>query len=652
MLCQECKAVFNQPVALVQKKWQLDRWEAQFEYDITLSGLEGKAARCYGCRGILRQLIKHRRLEMPATAPLQILYILAAQTDEQKGSTYLWNGAISEGKKLGVQVMHFEKVSNAGQEHKVTSTNTGSTAALGFFKGCLNECRAKHSTCSSTMSSAQPWYPTRLIHVQQHSVKLVESIQGGLSGPYASLSHCWGGAKILKLEKQTLSQFKDEIPFDQLPQTFQDAIQVVRCLDINYFWIDSLCIIQDSDEDWQREAVTMLKVYKHALCNIAATRSVNSFGGLFADRNPAVLSSDVLDIDNGALKGRFRLIDEDYFTQQIDDAQLNRRAWVAQERLLSPRIIHFTSDQVIWDCAELTACESLPRGTSVWPSSARTQMRVGCKQGSHFLTPPDSADQAISQWARIVNAYSACGLTQIGDKLIAISGVAEHLQNELGLEYCAGLWRPKMEIQLSWYVKELQHGKSARNELAPSWSWVSINGSVDTQQVDAYEGYDITPLAFVTEVSTRREVYEPRGEKIVGYLRMRCSLNPVKVQGSEQEFHLEGKGMEHAKNVWVDSADVIGADRLFFVPMFDLQTPLSLEDKWNLASEIRGIIVQAVSGELGTYTRCGHAFVSASVREDTKAFDPTYDALKSSEANPGLPCEEYDCASGYVIKLV
>lgn len=114
--------MFNQPVALVQKKWQLDRWEAQFEYNITLSGLEGKAARCYGCRGILRQLIKHRRLEMPATAPLQILYILAAQTDEQKGSTYLWNGAISEGKKLGVQVMHFEKVSNAGMKFSF-STN-------------------------------------------------------------------------------------------------------------------------------------------------------------------------------------------------------------------------------------------------------------------------------------------------------------------------------------------------------------------------------------------------------------------------------------------------------------------------------------------------------------------------------------------------
>ncbi|KAH7139654.1 heterokaryon incompatibility protein-domain-containing protein, partial [Dactylonectria estremocensis] len=356
---------------------------------------------------------------------------------------------------------------------------------LAFFRGCLSECLAQHSACSLAVFTAQQaWYPTRLIHVQQHKVRLVETSQGDLFGPYATLSHCWGGAEILKLEKQTLSMFKDGIPLPQLPKTFQDAIQVARCLEVSYIWIDSLCIIQDSDEDWQREAGTMADVYRRALCNLAATRAVNSFGGLFTDRNPALLSSNVVDIDNGALQGRFRLIDEEYFVQEIDDAQLNRRAWVAQERMLSPRIIHFASDQVFWDCAHLTACESLPRGTSVWLTSSRTQMRMGCKQGSHFLTASDSLDQGLGQWARIVNAYSACSLTQIGDKLIAVAGLAEHMRGEMGIEYCAGLWRSRMEIQLAWFVKDVQPGANARNELAPSWSWVSINGAVDMQQVD------------------------------------------------------------------------------------------------------------------------------------------------------------------------
>ncbi|KAF7555504.1 hypothetical protein G7Z17_g2134 [Cylindrodendrum hubeiense] len=396
----------------------------------------------------------------------------------------------------------------------------------------------------------------------------------------------------------------------------------------------------------------MQSVYKHAVCNIAATRAGNSFEGLFADRDPTLLTSDVLDIDNGVLKGSFRLIDEDYFTQEIDDAKINQRAWVTQERMLSRRIIHFAAEQVFWDCAELTACESLPHGTSVWPKSARTKMKVGTKQGSHLLTPSESVEQGLGQWTRIVNTYSACGLTQIGDKVIAISGVGEHMRQNMKLDYCAGLWRSKMEMQLVWFVTRPQPGETPRNELAPSWSWISVNGSVDMPQPDQYEGYDIIPLISVIDVSTRREVYERRGVKIVGSMRIRCILNPVKVQGTTQDYHLEGEGMEHARQVQVDAPDVIGAERLFFAPMFDLQTPRSLEDKWNLASEIRGILVRAVDGEPGTYTRCGHVFVSGIVREDTKAFEKTYEALKSPDKNPGIPCEEYDASFGYTITIV
>ncbi|KAF4469023.1 heterokaryon incompatibility [Fusarium albosuccineum] len=472
-----------------------------------------------------------------------------------------------------------------------------------------------------------------------------------MSEPYVSLSHCWGNAQILKLTTGNIASLKGDIPFARLPQTFQDAIQTVRNLGINYIWIDSLCIIQNSDEDWQKEARTMLQVYKHALFNIAATRSSNSFGGLFTNRNPKVLGSGVLDIDNGVLKGRFDLIDEDYFGQEIDNAPLNRRSWVAQERILSPRIIHFASEQVIWDCSELTACESLPQGTKVWSQWGGTRRKFSCKQSSHFVTRPRTLDEGLGQWARIVNTYSDCGLTVLGDKLIAIFGVAEHLRNELKVEYHAGLWREKMEIQLAWYVTELQVDRSPRNDLAPSWSWTSINGAVDLQQVDLYEGYDITTLASITEVDLRREADQLRGEKVVGHLRMRCSLNPVTIEGGAQNYRLGGKRMEHARSVVVDSPDVIGAERLYFVPLFDLQTPLTLEE-WNVMSQIRGLIVQGVEGKPGTFTRCGHAFIADQVHEYTRRFSDTYEAIKSPVGKAELPCDEYNPDLGHLITLI
>ncbi|KAF2140095.1 uncharacterized protein K452DRAFT_289491 [Aplosporella prunicola CBS 121167] len=35
------------------------------------------------------------------------------------------------------------------------------------------------------------------------------------------------------------------IPWNQLPKTYQDAVTVVRELNVRYILIDSLCILQD-----------------------------------------------------------------------------------------------------------------------------------------------------------------------------------------------------------------------------------------------------------------------------------------------------------------------------------------------------------------------------------------------------------------------
>jgi len=56
----------------------------------------------------------------------------------------------------------------------------------------------------------------------------------------------------------------------QLPATILDAIALTRSLLIPYLWVDSLCIIQDLEEDKIREIATMAQVYKITLvilCN-------------------------------------------------------------------------------------------------------------------------------------------------------------------------------------------------------------------------------------------------------------------------------------------------------------------------------------------------------------------------------------------------
>ena len=89
----------------------------------------------------------------------------------------------------------------------------------------------------------------------------------------------------MRLLKSNVSTLQQAIPISQLSKTFKDAMEVTKRLRVRYIWIDSLCIIQDSPEDWQYEASRMGKVYEFAVCNIAATRAKDGTVGCFTARN-------------------------------------------------------------------------------------------------------------------------------------------------------------------------------------------------------------------------------------------------------------------------------------------------------------------------------------------------------------------------------
>ena len=95
--------------------------------------------------------------------------------------------------------------------------------------------------------------------------------------PYIALSHCWGKNPIVRTTTSTLAQRKQGIEISLLPPTFRDAIIIARRLDVRYLWIDSLCIIQDDELDWQTESAKMSTIYQHALLTISA--GLSSHGG-------------------------------------------------------------------------------------------------------------------------------------------------------------------------------------------------------------------------------------------------------------------------------------------------------------------------------------------------------------------------------------
>ena len=208
----------------------------------------------------------------------------------------------------------------------------------------LKTCSEEHYVCNLRKGTMKRFIPTRLIEVG--SDELVEEPKLILTGQskiwdrrYLTLSHCWGEKVPITTSTLTLPARLVEIPFNTLPSTFQDAVIITRRLGVKCLWIDSLCIIQDSLSDWEKESAVMGKVYSHSYCNIAALSSKDSHGGC--------LSSSISKSLGSAQE-----------SSTTDSPQpLSQRGWFLQERHLSRRTLKYTKDPpgVAWECRSLRA---------------------------------------------------------------------------------------------------------------------------------------------------------------------------------------------------------------------------------------------------------------------------------------------------------
>ena len=178
---------------------------------------------------------------------------------------------------------------------------------------------------------------------------------------YTALSHRWGNHPPTKDDPRycttdgNLSARLNGFSLSKLPKTFQDAVRVTRELGIGYLWIDSLCIIQWNADDWKREAGRMEDVFASAYCTIAATSAVDSNAGFLA-RNRG---DEYVRVQDAAGNQVYICAHMDDFEKDVEQVELNKRAWVMQERVLAKRTIHFSANQTYWECGEGVHCENL-----------------------------------------------------------------------------------------------------------------------------------------------------------------------------------------------------------------------------------------------------------------------------------------------------
>lgn len=359
--------------------------EATYSYRITHREFLLASEKCHCCHGILLESESrhHSAVSPEEELQIRITWFFDDYSKWRAGVltatvTFRTDNIFGEFKMQTEAFEEYEYEHDWRPDHKLgllhlamTSEppdSTGSDYTARFVKGCLEDCKLNHKKCRADPLKA-PWYPTRLVEVlDDGGARVLETSEttSTPAGPYATLSHCWGTSGIFSSTTKNIHQLKKRIPLQDLPKTFIDAVEFIRKIGISLIWIDSLCIIQDSIEDWRFESKTMLQVYENAECNLAAAVSEDSHGGLFRQRNYTLQPSGWCEVDNnnpylesphGAVPlGYFK----NAFEQQIGSSRLVTRGWVYQERAASKRIIAFGRDQVFWDCSERLSSDVLP----------------------------------------------------------------------------------------------------------------------------------------------------------------------------------------------------------------------------------------------------------------------------------------------------
>ena len=362
---------------------------------------------------------------------------------------------------------------------------------LDLGKHWLQTCIETHQ-CQNAESLS--WMPTRLLELDKPEVGKLRLIHtpevDGMTQhhiPYVTLSHCWGKIDLQKLEQDSFEKLSRGICVNDLHQTFRDAVKVATYLGVNHIWIDCLCIYQDSEADWNRESSLMGKVYKHSVCNISATAAKNAKDGLFQKRGAAILQDCYHKSRwDDRTNRQWRIAPANFPAKWLLDGPALYRAWVVQERILAPRVLHFGEGQLYWECQDFDACETYPGGVPKFvsgesnrPNPFKTKgFQMSIDSSSSEMVQKQATSEILRSWREIVNVYAECDLTEPSDKLVAISGLAKSVQESLGgAEYLAGLWRMSLLTDLSWGTY-LKRGKRPAKYRAPSWSWASIDGQI------------------------------------------------------------------------------------------------------------------------------------------------------------------------------
>ena len=355
-----------------------------------------------------------------------------------------------------------------------------------------------------------PQIPTlRMIDVEQGClVKMQEQC------PYVVLSYVWGRDLQFKCTDSLLLGLEMKFGllqhWEQIPRTVQDAVNLVRLLGLRYLWVDSLCIVQDSQVDMQDQFPKMGQIYGNALLTIVAADGDDASTGVFNNSNTAsrvgrqcVRYSEDLGL----------IICPPNLNTVLKETGWATRGWTFQEALLSKRLLVFVDQTVYFSCRSTTwseqrkaLSETIPPPWT-WaeaPSPYAAKFERPLTEWSRIASSlqvyyPNSQPWFIaSMWQSLVNEYSIRTLSYELDVLAAIAGVQEVFGRIFPQDILYGMPLSVIQTALLWHPRtSLRRRKDRKKNLLPSWTWTAWIGEVDWQydlnfvRIDVGSGIDL-----------------------------------------------------------------------------------------------------------------------------------------------------------------
>ncbi|KAI0479769.1 HET-domain-containing protein [Xylaria cf. heliscus] len=519
------------------------------------------------------------------------------------------------------------------------SSSTASEETFTKIKGWIGACTTTHKSCLGANSSPSNTYmPKRILHLTNNKIILVEGAQ---PHTYACLSHCWGPSQSpIKTLSTTIEAFKRAIPWASLSATFQDAIDISRRLGIAYIWIDSLCIIQDSDADWADQSSKMAAIYANAFLTIAATKSRDGTGGCYSTRDSRHVESRPAVAGSVFVRGQMPRFGGPAGSRTAAGWPLLLRGWVYQEMSLSVRVLHFGSQEVVWQCRTHRRSESGSNDsdhatiTFADDGYAAAAAKIGQyhadDHGHDNNDNNDNNNNGDDAWARgspndrpwydAVNDYSGLALSFEKDKLPALAAISQGYAEETGSgnRFLAGLWEDSLLLDMLWetYPQTSANGPMEKpvDSKAPSWSWASVKSRVKWFMFKNY----MSPHHALDCIKLEAIHVEPIGSPYLGR-HGRCELvfrGPLLATTSEalelsifmKDAGKESRGfrIHEVMSVHQFTPDYIfDLDGPVYGPATDAKfiPPLMIQHGGNHL--VVGIVVKPTQGSIDTYERVG-----------------------------------------------